>query len=349
MAFLSIPNVKITGIVTCVPKKIHLVKDCAGLTSDEAEKLSIATGIRERRIADETICTSDLCFHAAERLIIDLGWNRKDIDALIFVTQTPDYILPATSPLLQQRLQLSDSCFTQDISLGCSGYVYGLATLAKLISNGDIKKGLLLVGDTISKVCSPNDKSTYPLFGDAGTATALEYGDGLITGNFKSDGSGYRSIIIPNGAFRHRITEDSQVQIKVSPGIQRSLNQLVLEGMDVFSFGITKAPQVVKELLERLSLSHNDVDHFVFHQANLLMNEKIRKKLSLPPEKVPYSLERYGNTSCATIPLTMCISLKDKLNSGPATLILCGFGVGLSWGAVHLILDGVKTIDCIEL
>jgi 3-oxoacyl-[acyl-carrier-protein] synthase-3 len=351
MAVLSISNVRIVGISACVPSQSFSVGDGISLTEPEVEKIKKNTGIYNRRIAPANICTSDLCMASAEKLIEELGWDKADIDLLIFVTQTPDYILPATSPLIQNRLGLSSNCFTLDISLGCSGYVYGLVTVASLMSSGNFKKALLLVGDTVAKFCSPNDKSTYPLFGDAGSATALIH-DTLakpILANMKSDGSGYESIIINDGGFRNMVNPNSLEEVFIEEGISRNNCQLVLNGTEVFSFGISKAPQVVSELMETFSIASDEIDYFIFHQANLFMNERIRKKLKLPEDKVPYSLKDFGNTSCATIPLTIVSQLSDDVKKNPLQMILCGFGVGLSWGSVKIDIDGIVCPDLIEI
>lgn len=344
MAFLTIQNVSIKGVSACVPSRaeenIAYVADGADM-----KKLIEVTGIERRRVANESTCTSDLCFEAAKKLMDELHWKPEEVEALVFVTQTPDYILPATSPILQQRLGLPISCFTQDISLGCSGYIYGLSTLASYMQSGSIKKGLLLVGDTISKVCSPNDKSTYPLFGDAGTATALIHDASAIEMKFHlaSDGAGYKAIKITDGGFRNTYKEASSIPIDIEAGIQRSRMQLELDGMDVFSFGISKAPESVNALLEKFALEKDTIDFFFFHQANKMMNEKIRKKLQLPEHKVPYSLKDFGNTSCATIPLTMVTQTAHALKTGKTNNLACGFGVGLSWGSVTF------TTDCIAI
>ncbi|MGN6602883.1 MAG: ketoacyl-ACP synthase III [Ginsengibacter sp.] len=349
MAFLSISNVLIQGISACVPKQRNILN---ASSSDDADlqKLIKTTGIHERRLTSENICTSDLCLRAAEKLIEELRWKKDEIEVLIFVTQTPDYILPATSALLQYKLGLSTNCLTLDISLGCSGYVYGLVTIAGLISGGTIKKGLLLVGDTISKTCSPDDKSTFPLFGDAGTATALSYNTlaAPIFANLCSDGHGFESIIIKEGGYRNQFNSNSLKLENIEKGISRNNCQLVMNGMDVFSFGISKAPEVVNNLINEFHLNKDSVDYFIFHQANLFMNEKIRKKLSIPPEKVPYSLEKFGNTSCATIPLTINTQLKEEITTRELIMILCGFGVGLSWGAVYIKTNNLISPDLIE-
>jgi 3-oxoacyl-[acyl-carrier-protein] synthase-3 len=309
------------------------------------------TGIRARRKASNGVTTSDLCYAAAEKLIEELKWDKSEIDALVFVTQTPDYILPATSPILQSKLGLSKDCYTLDISLGCSGWVYALSALAALMQNGTICKGLLLAGDTILKMCSSEDKSTYPLFGDAGTATALVY-DPSSTGlkfNLNSDGAGYETIIIRDGGYRNQPTAESFVQHSHGEGIERSNMNLELDGMNVFSFGISKAPKSVKGLIERFGIDKESVDLFTFHQANMFMNESIRKKLKIESEKCPYCMDEFGNTSCASIPLTLVTRRREQLISKKLNHIACGFGVGLSWGSVYFETDNITVPELIEI
>lgn len=352
MALIEIKNVKITGISACVPVKSEENLDIKNfVNSEEAQKFIDSTGVERRRIADSNTTTSDLCFHAAEKLISDLKWNKTSIDCLIFVTQTPDYILPASSCILQDRLQLNEECYTLDVSLGCSGWVYGMSVITALISSGCIKKGLLLCGDTTLKPVSQKDKSAYPLFGDAGTATAFEYKNinSVIKFHLATDGSGYDAIIIPDGGFRNPFNEKSLQYEEIDEGISRNRLQTILNGMDVFSFGITKAPQSVNKLLEFCRLEREDIDYAIFHQANLYMNEKIRKKLKLLSEQVPYSLKNYGNTSSASIPLTMVTELQNPLRSGLLKNIACGFGVGLSWGSVYFETDCIIVSDLIEI
>ena len=351
MSFLTINNVKITGISACVPSDIEDVEEFTLFSIEEAQNFSKATGVERRRVAATDVCSSDLCLKAAEKLIANLNWKKEDIDCLVFVTQTPDYLLPATSTILQDRLGLSNNCYTLDISLGCSGWVYALSVISSLMSHGTMKKGLLLAGDTILKICSSKDKSTYPLFGDAGSATALEFtgnNDDTIQFSFNTDGAGYRTIIIDDGGFRNPVSEASFIPQTISDGIERSKLDLVLEGMDVFSFGISKAPQSVKELIEHYNLNVDEVDYFTFHQANKFMNEKIRKKLKLPEEKVPYSLKDFGNTSCTTIPLTLVTELRSQLSSSKLSHIACGFGVGLSWGSCSFKTDNIICPELIE-
>ena len=351
MSFLSVDNVRIVGISACVPKEVESVKDFPLFSEDDAESFSKTTGVERHRKVADNICTSDLCLTAAEKLMDELSWEKSDIDCLLFVSQTPDYRLPATSVILQDRLGLPIDCYTLDISLGCSGWVYALSVISSLMSHGSMKRGLLLAGDTILKFCSSTDKSTYPLFGDAGTATALEFSaneNNAIRFSLNSDGEGGKAIIIEDGGFRNPVKMKSFEKETISEGIERSKLDLVLEGMDVFSFAISRAPQSVNNLLNHFSMDIGSVDYFVFHQANKFMNEKIRKKLKLAEERVPYSLKDFGNTSCATIPLTMVTQLQAQLRDKDLSFIGCGFGVGLSWGSCFFKTHRIACPDLIE-
>jgi 3-oxoacyl-[acyl-carrier-protein] synthase-3 len=351
MAFLEIQNVEIVGISACVPKTIEENISLEVFQEGEAERFISGTGVERRRIANQATTTSDMCYHAAEKLIQDLNWSKAEIDCLVFVTQTPDYILPATACILQQRLGLNEECYAIDISLGCSGWVYGASIISALLQNGNFKKGILLTGDTILKQSSKQDKSAWPLFGEAGTATAFSFNTKANTLKFHlaTDGSGSGAIIIPDGGYRSSFSDKSLINEKIEDGINRNKTQLVLNGMDVFSFGINKAPETIEKLCQHFSIDKETVDYFVFHQANLFMNEKIRKKLKLPVEKVPYSLKNFGNTSSATIVLTIVTELADKIKDGTHNLIACGFGVGLSWGCVSFDTKNLVCSDLIEI
>lgn len=309
------------------------------------------TGIYRRKVSGVDCCTSDLCIAAANRLLAELEWEKESVDAVIFVTQTPDYILPATAPLIQQRMGLKEECYALDISLGCSGWTYGMSVIAALLQNGSMKRGLLLAGDTILKFCSADDKSTYPLFGDAGTATALEYSEEAspIACCFHTDGAGQEAIIIRDGGYRNMTSAESFKAESYGEGIVRNRLQLELDGMSVFSFGISKAPKSVNTLMEHYGIDKDTVDYFIFHQANLFMNEKIRKKLKLPAEKVPYCMDDFGNTSSASIPLTMVTRMRETLRKEHLKHIACGFGVGLSWGSVYFETSKMACPELIEL
>lgn len=350
MSFVDVKNVQVVGVSAAVPQRRERNADFF-LNQEDFKNFLLTTGIECRRVSDSAVCSSDLCAAAAEKLIAELEWDKEDIDILVFVSQTPDYITPATSCVLQNRLGLNKDCYTLDISLGCSGWVYALSVITSLMQNGWLRKGLLLAGDTVTKFCSKQDKSTYPLFGDAGTATALLFKESVesMKFSFNTDGEGFESIIINDGAYRNPVSEESLNMIDYENGIVANELQLKLDGMNVFSFGISKAPNSVNGLIEKFKVDKSTIDYFLFHQANLFMNEKIRKKLKLSAEQTPYSLKEYGNTSCASIPLTMVVEIKAELINRHLHLLACGFGVGLSWGSVYLETDKIVIPELIEL
>lgn len=348
MALFSIPNVKISGISACVPKESESNLDYDWISEQERTLLIKTTGIENRRVAPSDITTSDLCLASAEKLIKELNWNKDEIEIIIFVSQSRDYFLPATAIILHDKLALSKTCLAFDIGLGCSGYIYGLSTIASLMSLSKIKKGLLLTGDVSTYSLNKKDKSTYPLFGDAGTATAIEFDASAppMFFNLQSDGSGHKTIIITDGGCRQPFNEDSYKEVEIEKGIVRSRKNLAIDGLEVFNFSLREVSPNINELLKYNSSNINDYDYFVFHQANKLMNETIRKKLKIDAEKVPYSLKEYGNTSSASIPLTIVAELSEKVKNKTTSFIFSGFGVGLSWGSVAL---KTKNLICPEI
>lgn len=344
MAFLRIDNVTVAGMSAAVPA--HIEPTVSTTDQYAADEFVAATGVREKRW-DNRFTTSDLCVPAAERLVSDLRWKKEEIEALIFVTQTADYILPATSCIIQDRLGLPKSCLALDISLGCSGWVYGLSVIASLMQTGSIKKGLLLVGDARKHAEEEPDQ----LFGYAGTATAIEYDESAAPLFFDlgTDGSGFEAIIRPGGGSRIPFDSDSLILKKEEDGRLRHMLQTRMKGMDVFAFGITTAPKSIRKLASHFGFDYSEYDYFVFHQANLKMNETIRKKLKLNESKVPYSMYLFGNTSSASIPLTIVTQLKSEVKNAPSRFICCGFGVGLSWGTVAMETQKLTISKLIEL
>lgn len=352
MALLECKNVKIIGLSACVPKNIERVSDYSMFSAEEVEKFSSYTGVFERRLVPEGMTSSDLCYEAAEKLINKLSWDRKNIDILVYVSQTRDYIIPSTSCILQDRLQLSTNCYTVDVPYGCSGYVYGLSIIASLMSGGCMKKGLLLVGDAVHVNHNYEDKSSYPLFGDAGTVTALEFEEGEegFKFHFGTDGAGYDAIIIPDGGYRNRFSMDSLKLVDYKEEGKRRNIDAYLNGMDVFTFGISRPPESIKELTANFDIDLSDLDYFVMHQANKFMNEKIRKKLKIEENKTLYSLREFGNTSCASIPLTMLTQVKEELETKNNVKFLnCGFGIGLSWASAYYKTSKIVCTDLIEI
>ncbi len=351
MGFQHYKNIEFRGVAACVPKNIQDNRKLSLLGGkDQINKFIETTGVVKRHTVEgQNLTSSDMCYHSALALIESLNWDLKEIDCLLFVSQTPDYIMPATACILQEKLGLSNECFAMDISLGCSGWIHGMATMAAFLQNGGFKKGLLLAGDTSTVTKSPKDKSTYPLFGDGGTATALEYNDGS-TGlkiHTATDGKGYKAIIIPDGGFRNFYTPDSLIEHEYEDGIIRNNLNTALDGPAVFIFGISKAPKSIQGLAQHFGLNIDNIDYFILHQANKILNEKIRTKLKLPEYKVPYSIDEYGNTSSSSIPLTMVTRLRQKLISSPCNLITCGFGVGLSWGTIYIETDRIACPEII--
>lgn len=346
MAFLELKNVRIAGISAGVPKNVssnlHPTENDNFSSDYSPEAFVETTGVKERHTSYK-LTTSDLCYEAAEKLIADLGWEKSEIEALVFVSQTADYILPCTSCILQERLGLSKECYALDCSLGCSGWVYGVSEIASLMVNGHIKKALLLCGDAKKRFQGVRD----PLFGSAGTATAFEYKEGAegFKCHFGTDGSGYDAIICLDGGSRNQFSSRSFDEEMIDG---KPMNRLMtrMKGMDVFSFGITTAPKSVKKLAEHFEFNYLDYDFFVFHQANMKMNNQITKKLKLEPEKVPSCMYNFGNTSSASIPLTVVSELKGKCENG-SKFICCGFGVGLSWGTVAFTSDNMLVSDLV--
>lgn len=354
MAYIEVKNVRIAGMSAGVPKFVCDNREMATLLSDyfaanqtPTDEFIASTGVECRRI-NPKLTTSDLGLPAAEKLIADLGWDKKSIGALLFVSQTADYILPATACILQDKLGLSRECYATDISLGCSGWVYGLSMAASLVCNGHggtMKRALLFAGDSVGRV--PGDS---PLFGAACTVTALEYVEGAkgFQFHFGTDGSGYEAIIIPDGGCRNGITPKSFENYEFDGHLYNRL-QARMEGMDVFTFGFTTAPKSVKRTAEHFGFDYMDADYYVFHQANKMMNDKIAKKLKLDPERVPMCIQEFGNTSSASIPLTIVSQLKGKIEDKTTRFICCGFGVGLSWGTVAFEQEGCLLSDLVEV
>jgi len=338
-------------MAAAVPKKEVSNLDYKWISVKERNQLVKMIGVEKRRIAEKGQTTSDLVFAAANKLLEDLGWDRNDIQALIFVSQSTDYIIPATSPILQDRLQLPKTCMALDIGLGCSGYLYGLSVIGSLMSQSGIKKALLLAGDLSNITSSYRDKSTYPLFGDAGTATALEYDEkaGPIIFNLQTDGSGHQAIMIHDGGVRNGASKKSFTYRKYGEGIYRNKLQIALNGIEVFNFSLREVVPNIKATLEYAGKSLNDYDYLVFHQANRLINETLRKMLKVEKEKVPYSIHKYGNTSSASVPLTIVSELQEEIRTKKVRLLLSAFGIGLSWGTVLLEMDRTVCSGVLEV
>ncbi|WP_422416336.1 3-oxoacyl-ACP synthase III family protein [Pseudomonas sp. GZD-222] len=344
----SIKNVRVEGIACSMPENISEVSDLAEKFGEEnIQKIMASTGVFRRHVVDNQ-CSSDLCVAAAERLLSDLAVDRASIDTLIFVSQTHDHTLPATACILQERLQLPVGVAAFDVALGCSGYVYGLWLASSLISGGGSRRVLLLVGDTISKIVSEEDRSVAALFGDAGSATLLQYDETAQPISFAlgTDGRGANNLIVPAGGFRDRSGEGSPS----GEGEVRGPFDLFMNGAEIFAFTLARVPSLVKALHESRPDNGLAIDHYVFHQANKFMLEHLVKRMKLPREKVLLDVESVGNTSCTSIPLALSLADLENNNRVTGLMMLAGFGVGYSWAGCIIDFDSVwispMTITC---
>ena len=347
MAYWSIKNVALRGVTGTVPNHPVKTAELPYFTQSEADTFDATVGIKNRYIAPPDVCASDLCVDAGERLLSGLGWDKESVDVLLFASVTGDYKTPPTSAIIQDRMGLPSTTFVLDVPMGCCGCMYSINIAGNLLSAGTAKRALVLVGDTAMRMGNPNDKSRGPLFGDSGTALALEYDPSAsdIIIDFNTMGSGASALMTPHGGYRHPITKDSFIEEDFGNGIIRAPKDALINGMDVFSFAITKPPISVKKMLDEQGLDKdNDVDFFLVHQANKLIVDRLVKKLKLPVEKVPYNLQEFGNLGGASILMLMASELGEELSSRPLTLLCSSFGLGLTWGTMLLRTKSMQVI-----
>jgi 3-oxoacyl-[acyl-carrier-protein] synthase-3 len=352
MALLQYKGVGIRGMSACVPANtINNLEYTAHFSAEEARDITEKTGIKQRRHALPGVTASDLCYHAAEKLIADLQVDKAEIDLLVFVSQTPDYRMPASSILLQNRLGLPMQTMAFDISLGCSAFVYALSVVYALMERSGLRKALLLDGETRSRVYSAKDRKTAFLFGDGGTATLIERGEQFGSSYFSlnSDGSREDLIKMKAGGYRYPSTIETITEKVVDEyGNIRSEEHGYMEGADVFNFVLREIPPDIKRIEAFSGLSMQSMDYCLFHQANEYMNSYLAKKLKLPAEKVPSCIAQFGNTSSVSIPLTIVSQLQGKLQ-GAHPAMLCGFGVGMSWATAFLQFSDCYISDLVEI
>jgi 3-oxoacyl-[acyl-carrier-protein] synthase-3 len=302
------------------------------------EKIDEKTGIQERHIAGPDQCSSDLAVEAARRLFESGACQPDGVDYILFCTQSPDYFLPTTACLLQERLGIPTSAGALDFNLGCSGYVYGLGLAQGLIETGQASSVLLITAETYSKFLHPRDRSVRTIFGDAASATLLKGMDRdepfLGPYVFGTDGRGAANLIVPTGGLRESRTADSAAERKDASGNIRSRDNLFMDGAEIFTFTIDVVPRTVTELLSCAGREFADIDLFVFHQANRYMLEHLRKKMKLPAEKFYTCMSHCGNTVSSSIPIALKHAASEGRLPAGALVVLVGFGVGYSWGAV---------------
>lgn len=352
MALITFENIGIKALSAAVPATvINNYEYTEHFSTEEVKELVDKIGVYERRFADNETCASDLCYAAAEKLIVDNDIDRAEIDLLVFVSQTPDYRMPATSIVLQQRLGLNTSTMAFDINLGCSGFIYGLSVVYGLMQGGQIRKALLLDGETRSKVYSPKDRRTAFIFGDAGVAALIQKDNvfGKSHFSFNSDGSREDLIKINAGGYRNPSSAESIKERVVDEfGNIRTEEQGYMNGGDVFNFVIREIPRDFKLLFDYSSISQEEINYFVFHQANSFINSYLAKKLKLVHEKTPATIHKFGNTSSVSVPLTIVSELNEKLDD-TNKLFLSAFGVGMTWASAIINTHNCKISNIVEL
>jgi 3-oxoacyl-[acyl-carrier-protein] synthase III len=344
-------SIRIKGISTAIPEDIlNLTALCSLYGSEEVNRIIARTGIEQVRVARDGQCTSDLCAAAAGGLLAKLKVTASTIDGIIFVSQTPDYKMPATSVLLQHRLGLPTTAVAFDINYGCSGFVYGLYQASMMIEAGGCERVLVCVGDTSSKLVHPGDRAVRMVFGDGGSATLVEKGESTSHFILKSDGSGAEHLIIPAGGWRKPSSKQTSIPIEDEDGNIRNEETLRMNGMEIMSFALREVPPMINELLGNAGWKKDEVGTYALHQANQFMLEYLCKKMKLQKNSVPIAVSAVGNTGPASIPLMLSIKHNELSERNQLQkVICCGFGVGLSWASCSIDLSATCILDPIEV
>lgn len=342
MANMKLQSPRIAAIGTCVPPTcFDTVKDVINFTQEEVQKFVEMVGVKQRYLANDSICCSDLCVAAAEKILAKLNWEKESIDALIMITHTPDYILPATACLIQGRLGLSDKCACFDVGLGCSGYCYGLWLATMMLQEGRFRRILLLVGETPSRLCYKSDRSVALLFGDAGSATAIEWGNLTDRTNWyfalHSDGYRYADFVVEAGGLRNRHSDEQEKYY------------INMNGANIFQFSIKRVPPLIQETMALSGTTDKNIDYYIFHQANKFIINHLIKKMNVPMEKAPVTIGEFGNVGGSSIPLTITNGKLDRNSDRALKLMLLGYGVGLSWGSALIDLDAGTLLEHMQL
>lgn len=351
MALIYFENVGISAMAAAVPANtINNLDYTEHFSVEIAKQVVEKIGVYQRRFALPGVCSSDLCYHASEKLLSDNNIDRGEIDLLVFISQTPDYRMPATSVILQDRLNLSHNTITLDLSLGCSGFIFGLSVIYSFMERNTLRKALLLDGETRSRIYSPKDRQAAFLFGDGGAAALIERSDhfGKSWFSLNSDGSKEDLIKIKTGGYRYPSSPDTMKEhIVDANGNVRSDEHGYMKGSDVFTFVAKEVPSDVRKVIEYSELDRNSIDYYVFHQANRFINTHILKKLRLDSEKVPSTIDKFGNTSSVSIPLTIVSELKEKIDN--KLILLSGFGVGMTWASCIFRTKECRISELVEI
>jgi 3-oxoacyl-[acyl-carrier-protein] synthase-3 len=335
---LKFKNKVITGMLTVVPKNIVRFEDEMSnynFPLEKSLKVKKVMGFDKKRIVEQGITASDLSIHGLKYLIETQKLNKSEIDALIFVSQSSDYIMPPTSNIIQAGLDLNDDVFCLDINQGCAGFLVGLFESFSLLEQDSINCVVLINADVLSPKVSKQDRNSNPIIGDAAAITIIKKGESdTIFGTLKMDGRGALALQIPAGGARMPIDELTSMPKEDDYGNIRSLNHLVMKGDEVFNFVQTQVPPMIEHLLDISSTQINDVDFFMFHQPNRFMLAKLAEKSGIDKSKMPANIvEEFGNSSGATVPLNVCFNIGQKLVDSEYKICFAGFGVGLTWSS----------------
>ena len=351
---LRFKNKKISGILTILPKRIVPFEEEMGdynFPEKKSLRLKKVMGYNTHRIAAAGQCSSDFCIHGLQYLF-DNGQLEKDgIDAMILVTQSPDYYMPPTSNLIQGHFNMKHDMICLDINQGCAGFEIGLIQAFMLLEQETINRVVLLNADVLSPKVSKHDRNSRPLMGDAASVTIVDscnYGDDILC-SVKMDGTGALAINIPAGGFRTPASEATAVLHEDEAGNMRALDNLVMQGDDVFNFVQREVPPMIKHLLESAEIGVEDVDWFMFHQPNKFMLNKLADAIGVPYDKMPSNIvENFGNASGVTVPTCITYNLGDSLKEGSCKMCMAGFGVGLTWSSILMNLGNLSFNKIIE-
>jgi 3-oxoacyl-[acyl-carrier-protein] synthase-3 len=331
---------KIRGILTVLPDNIIRFDDEMenyNFSIAKSQKLKLAMGYNTRRAVHEGVCVSDLCIYGLSYLFENGLIRKEEIDALILVTQSPDYFMPPTSSLIQGHFQLKQDMVCMDIGQGCAGYLIGLFQAFMLLDQPAIKKVVLLNADVLSRKVSKKDRNSNPLIGDGASVTLIENDDKVnkLFANIKMDGTGASALMIPAGGFKLPSSAETSALQEDSAGNFRALDHLVMKGDEVFNFVQREVPPMIEELLSDAKMPKDEVDYFMFHQPNKFMLQKLADKIGVPHQKMPNDIvEHFGNSSGVSIPSAICFTLGENLEKHSYQFCLAGFGVGLTWASL---------------
>lgn len=347
-------NKRITGVLTVIPKNYKTFdEEMKNYQADvkRTKRLKMVMGYERHHLVEPGVCISDLAVFGFEYLFNKGLLKKDDIDALIIVTQSPDYFMPGTSHVIHGRLGLKSDVFCVDITQGCAGYIIGLMEAFSLLNQEDVNKVVLVNADVLSQRVSKEDRNSYPLIGDAASITVIESSDCIdtIRGEIMTDGTRCEDLMIPAGGFRLPSSPETAVMHEAEDGNRRSLDNLVMKGGEVFNFVQTEMPPLLANMFARFGISKDEIEWYLFHQPNKFMVEKLAQAIDVPLDKMPSNIvTHFGNASGVTVPTNICYNLSEKLLSNEYKVCLAGFGVGLTWGAMVMNLGNLDFCEMVE-